>query len=168
MLVGPIKIARQTPSVTWPKPRGPYATKGLHTRDCIQPLARSQDRRCTMAIMDANYDQEMMRLWGIISDLSDQLNEHRATASMLRNQAEGIKVGLQSAMDAIHSRGSHTRCSSVLEPGHPHSDRLCVAQVCIYGRCLTLHYAHMCVGLIAISHRVCTNSFDSILIDPYF
>jgi len=41
--------------------------------------------------MDANYDQEMMRLWGIISDLSDQLNEHRATASMLRNQAEGIK-----------------------------------------------------------------------------
>lgn len=46
-----------------------------------------------MAIMDANYDQEMMRLWGIISDLSEQLNQHRATASALRNQAEGIKVG---------------------------------------------------------------------------
>ncbi|KAF9777639.1 hypothetical protein BJ322DRAFT_1095772 [Thelephora terrestris] len=44
-----------------------------------------------MAIMDANYDQEMMRLLGIISDLSEQLNQHRATASALRNQAEGIK-----------------------------------------------------------------------------
>ncbi|KAF9649938.1 hypothetical protein BDM02DRAFT_3093974 [Thelephora ganbajun] len=41
--------------------------------------------------MDANYDQEMMRLWAIISDLSEQLNQHRATASALRNQAEGIK-----------------------------------------------------------------------------
>ena len=48
-----------------------------------------------MAIMDANYDQEMMRLWGIISDLSEQLNQHRATASALRNQAEGIKVSLR-------------------------------------------------------------------------
>jgi hypothetical protein len=45
-----------------------------------------------MAIMDVNYDQEMMRLWEIISDLSEQLNRHRATASTLRNQAEGIKV----------------------------------------------------------------------------
>jgi len=51
-----------------------------------------------MAIMDANYDQEMMRLWGIISDLSEQLNQHRATASALRNQAEGIKS------QAIHSQ----------------------------------------------------------------
>jgi len=44
-----------------------------------------------MAIMDVNYDQEMMRLWEIISDLSEQLNQHRVTASALRNQAEGIK-----------------------------------------------------------------------------
>jgi len=51
-----------------------------------------------MAIMDANYDQEMIRLWGIISDLSEQLNQHRATASALRNQAEGIKS------HAIHSQ----------------------------------------------------------------
>jgi len=51
-----------------------------------------------MAIMDANYDQEMMRLWGVISDLSEQLNQHRATASLLRNQAEGIKS------QAIHSQ----------------------------------------------------------------
>ena len=56
-----------------------------------------------MAIMDANYDQEMMRLWGIISDLSDQLNEHRATASMLRNQAEGIRVSLRPRINAICS-----------------------------------------------------------------
>ena len=47
-----------------------------------------------MAIMDANYDQEMLRLWTIISELSEQLNQHRATASALRNQAEGIKVSL--------------------------------------------------------------------------
>lgn len=45
-----------------------------------------------MAIMDVNYDQEMMRLWEMISDLSEQLNQHRVTASALRNQAEGIKV----------------------------------------------------------------------------
>jgi len=51
-----------------------------------------------MAIMDVNYDQEMMRLWGIISELSEQLNQHRATASALRNQAEGIKS------QAIHSQ----------------------------------------------------------------
>jgi len=51
-----------------------------------------------MAIMDANYDQDMIRLWGIISDLSEQLNQHRATASALRNQAEGIKS------QAIHSQ----------------------------------------------------------------
>jgi len=58
-----------------------------------------------MAIMDANYDQEMMRLWGIISDLSDQLNEHRATASMLRNQGEGIKASLRPRVNVIHSGG---------------------------------------------------------------
>jgi len=51
-----------------------------------------------MAIMDVNYDQEMMRLWGIISELSEQLNQHRATASALRNQAEVIKS------QAIHSQ----------------------------------------------------------------
>jgi len=39
-----------------------------------------------------------MRLWGIISDLSEQLNQHRATASALRNHAEGIKS------QAIHSQ----------------------------------------------------------------
>jgi hypothetical protein len=45
-----------------------------------------------MAIMDANYDQEIVRLWGIISDLSEQLSQHRATAGALGNQAEGVKV----------------------------------------------------------------------------
>ena len=84
-----------------------------------------------MAIMDANYDQEMMRLWGIISDLSDQLNEHRATASALRNQAEGIKVSLRRKMTATRSGDSHTGCSSTIEPGHSHSNRFRVAQVCI-------------------------------------
>lgn len=51
-----------------------------------------------MAIMDVNYDQEMMRLWEIISNLSEQLNQHRATASALRNQAEGIKVNFCNAV----------------------------------------------------------------------
>jgi len=51
-----------------------------------------------MAIMDVNYDQEMMRLWGIISELSEQLNQHRATASALRSQAECIKS------QAIHTQ----------------------------------------------------------------
>lgn len=56
-----------------------------------------------MAIMDANYDQEMMRLWGIISDLSEQLNQHRATASALRNQAEGIKVSFRHRVNITRS-----------------------------------------------------------------
>ena len=111
-------------------------------RGCIQPFAHFQVRRCTMAIMDANYDQEMMRLWGIISDLSDQLNEHRATASMLRNQAEGIKVSLRHKMDAISSESPHTGCSSAIEPGHSHSNRFRVAQVCVCDRSLALNYAH--------------------------
>lgn len=59
-----------------------------------------------MAIME-NYDQEMMRLWGIISDLSEQLNQHRATASALRNQAEGIKVSLLRKLNATRVRGPH-------------------------------------------------------------
>ena len=50
-----------------------------------------------MAIMDVNYDQEMMQLWEIISDLSQQLNQNRATASALRNQAEGMKVSFCNA-----------------------------------------------------------------------
>lgn len=61
-----------------------------------------------MAIMDANYDQEMMRLWGIISDLSDQLNQHRATASALRNQAEGIKASLRHRTNTIFNEDSNT------------------------------------------------------------
>jgi hypothetical protein len=79
-----------------------------------------------MAIMDANYDQEMMRLWGIISDLSEQLNQHRATASALRNQAEGIKVSLRRRLNlsavevlmpdicASQSHAIHTQTGFVL------------------------------------------------------
>ena len=79
-----------------------------------------------MAIMDMNYDQEMMRLWEIISNLSEQLNQHRATASALRNQAEGIKVGF---CNVGWSESPYIGCSSVLEPSNPQSNWLRVAQV---------------------------------------
>lgn len=95
-----------------------------------------------MAIMDANYDQEMLRLWGIISDLSEQLNQHRATASALRNQAEGIKVSLWRRMNAICSEVSHTGYSNALEPSHPQSNWFRLAKVRIRDRYLTSNYAH--------------------------
>jgi len=81
--------------------------------------------------MDANYDQEMVRLWEIISGLSEQLNQHRATASALRNQAEGIKVSLRCKGNRICSGDFHTGRSGVLEPSHSHPNWLCVAQVCV-------------------------------------
>jgi len=95
-----------------------------------------------MAIMDANYDQEMMRLWGIISDLSEQLNQHRATASALRNQAEGIKVSFWCGMDPICIEDPHTGYSSVLEPRHPQPNGLRVAQVCVRGLSPVSNYTH--------------------------
>ena len=45
-----------------------------------------------MAIMEPNYEQEMMRLWSIIADLSEHLNQHRACAASLHAQAGGVKV----------------------------------------------------------------------------
>jgi len=92
-----------------------------------------------MAIMDANYDQEMIRLWGIISDLSEQLNQHRATASALRNQAEGIKVSFWCGMDPICIVDPYT---SVLEPRYPQPNGLRVAQVCVRGLCPVSNCAH--------------------------
>jgi hypothetical protein len=47
-----------------------------------------------MAVMETNYDQEMMQLWSVIADLSDQLNQHRSLAASLHAQAGGIKVSL--------------------------------------------------------------------------
>jgi len=124
--LGPIKITRQTPSPCFAK-----TSRSLRHQGFAYGLLHSQVRRCAMAIMDANYDQEMMRLWGIISDLSDQLNEHRATASALRNRAEGIKVSLRPRMNEIRGGSSHTKRLSALEPSHSHSNRFRVAQVCV-------------------------------------
>lgn len=121
-----------------------------------------------MAIMDANYDQEMMRLWGIISDLSEQLNQHRATASALRNQAEGIKVGFWCGMDTICIVDPYM---SVLEPRYPQPNGLRVAQVCPWpmsGFKLCSPYERQ--GLIWINHRVCMKALcliSSPLTDRY-
>lgn len=81
----------------------------------------AQVRHYAMAVMDVNYDQEMMRLWDIITDLSQQLNQHRATASALRNQAEGIKV---SFCNAGLNEGPYAGFSRALEPSYSHSNRL--------------------------------------------
>lgn len=50
-----------------------------------------------MAIMEGNYEQEMMRLWAVISEMSEALNQHRAVAASLHAQAGGIKVALNTA-----------------------------------------------------------------------
>ena len=80
-----------------------------------------------MAIMDANYDQEMMRLWGVISDLSEQLNQHRATANLLKSQAEGIRVSFCDVVHVVDVLIYRVLC--VIESSHPLSNRLRVAQV---------------------------------------
>jgi hypothetical protein len=45
-----------------------------------------------MAIMDGNTDQELIKIWQLVSDLSNQINESRNTAATLRQQAEVLKV----------------------------------------------------------------------------
>lgn len=120
-----------------------------------------------MAIMDANYDQEMMRLWGIISDLSDQLNQHRATASALRNQAEGIKVNLQLGVNAFYSGGPHAGYSRA----KPSTLKLASCCAGVYSwPMFDLKLCSSCgyKGSTWISHRVCANSFDYVCIDPSF
>ena len=128
----PIKITRQTPP--------PHLAR---YPEVPAPLTdyNPQVRRWIMAIME-NYDQEMVRLWGIISDLSDQLNLHRATASALRNQAEGIRVSPRHRSSFFCSGGPRTECSSVLEPNHSHPNWFRLAQVWVRNRHLILNYAH--------------------------
>ncbi|EPQ51015.1 hypothetical protein GLOTRDRAFT_112528 [Gloeophyllum trabeum ATCC 11539] len=45
-----------------------------------------------MAVMDSNGDQEMLRLWGLISELSDQLAQNRDTAMQLHAQLGNVKT----------------------------------------------------------------------------
>jgi len=48
--------------------------------------------------MDPTYEQELPRLWSIIADLSEQLNQHRTQTASLHAQAGGIKS------QAVHSQ----------------------------------------------------------------
>jgi len=44
-----------------------------------------------------HYDAEMLRLWGLVAELSEQLNQTRGFIASLRNQASEIKA------QALHS-----------------------------------------------------------------
>ena len=124
-----------------------------------------------MAIMDANYDQEMMRLWGIISDLSEQLNQHRATASALRNQAEGIKVSFRHRANIVRSEGPYAKCLSDLEPSNLQPNGFRVAQVWVCVPYLVSNCAHPM--RVKVQYGQVTGFvrkklwFDSIYIDRY-
>jgi hypothetical protein len=44
-----------------------------------------------MAVLDNN-DQDLMQLWGLIQELSEQLNQNRSVSVSLYAQAGNIKV----------------------------------------------------------------------------
>lgn len=46
----------------------------------------------TMAVLE-NGDQDLMQLWGLITELSEQLNQNRSVSVSLYAQADNIKVG---------------------------------------------------------------------------
>lgn len=45
-----------------------------------------------MAVLE-NGDQDLMQLWGLITELSEQLNQNRSVSVSLYAQADNIKVG---------------------------------------------------------------------------
>jgi hypothetical protein len=77
-----------------------------------------------MAIIDVNYDKKMLRLWGLISDVSEQLNQRQATASASRNQ-----VG------AYGAKGSSPILNVPIIPGRPYlmtGDQLSMQRVWLW------------------------------------
>jgi hypothetical protein len=46
----------------------------------------------SMTILDNNADQDIMRLWGIIGELSEELNRNRALSVTLYGQVGNLKV----------------------------------------------------------------------------
>lgn len=62
----------------------------------------------TMTILDGGDDQELLRLWALIAELSEELSQNRTLAVSLYSQANNVKV----CFDHLHP----------LELGHPHSN----------------------------------------------
>jgi hypothetical protein len=46
-------------------------------------------------------DQELMRLWGLIAELSEELNQNRSLAVSLYSQATNVKVSELSVMQSL-------------------------------------------------------------------
>lgn len=46
-----------------------------------------------MAVLE-NGDQDLMQLWGLITELSEQLNQNRSVSVSLYAQADNIKAGI--------------------------------------------------------------------------
>ena len=45
-----------------------------------------------MAIMDTNGDGEIMRVWNLLNEVSEQLSQNRQTSIGLHSLAGGVKV----------------------------------------------------------------------------
>ena len=46
-----------------------------------------------MAIMDPAGDPDMVRVWGLLNEVSEQLSQNRSSAVNLHALADGTKVG---------------------------------------------------------------------------
>lgn len=46
-----------------------------------------------MAIMDTNADPDVLRVWTLLSEVSEQLSQNRSSAVNLHALADGAKVG---------------------------------------------------------------------------
>ena len=76
-------------------------------------------------------DQELMRLWSLIAELSEELNQNRSLAVSLYSQATNVKV---SELSSIRERFRH---------GHTRRIKLYICRRGLY-----------CAGLILINPKV--------------
>lgn len=57
----------------------------------------------TMAIMDDRFEGDVMRLWNLVVDLSEQLSLTKSVASRLHNETIQLKVSVRHTSDGLLS-----------------------------------------------------------------
>jgi hypothetical protein len=75
-----------------------------------------------MAILEGG-DQDLLRLWNLVAELSEEINRNRTLAVSLYTQASNVKVCLANVV------GSWLLLTRGVESGYPFSDGVCAASV---------------------------------------
>jgi hypothetical protein len=74
-----------------------------------------------MTIIDGTTEQELIRLWGIIGELSEELSRNRALSVTLYDQVGNAKVSCDRCCVSLCT------LTMVLESGRPFSNWFCIA-----------------------------------------